>query len=338
MPAEMKAESEQPRARFILHPSSFIVCSSAFTLVELLVVIGILGVLIAILIPAVSAAQRQASLAMCASNVRQMTMAALMHAQDHRGYLPLAGELVATPNYSAGGERYSDPLRDSARRKYTYAGCPNLGNFYVPVPLPGALAPYMGLSDLPYEDWHQFDQILNRTEFVKRFACPASDAMWRERKYEDANNLTLARQGTMMALASPLTGPVLAWSSNSDYAFNEGVFGYHENPIYGSRRLGGNIIKLRGLDRLVLFSDAKIRDTLAYPWMKDPWICWTPALSSKGAVTLADALSNNGKAVDRSMFDLNRHKGRMNVGFADGHVDLKRITAGDLRNAYLLVR
>jgi prepilin-type N-terminal cleavage/methylation domain-containing protein len=57
----------------------------AFTLVELLVVIGIIAILIAILMPALSRAKDQANGVKCSANMRTMMLAALMFAQDHKG-------------------------------------------------------------------------------------------------------------------------------------------------------------------------------------------------------------------------------------------------------------
>ena len=59
-----------------------------FTLVELLVVIGIIAILIAILMPALSRARKQALQISCGSNMRQVTYAGLSYANDWKTKLP----------------------------------------------------------------------------------------------------------------------------------------------------------------------------------------------------------------------------------------------------------
>ncbi|HEY8665522.1 MAG TPA: type II secretion system protein [Tepidisphaeraceae bacterium] len=58
-----------------------------FTLVELLVVIAIIGVLVAMLLPALQRARQEALQVTCASTMRQCLMAALLYNQTYRGGL-----------------------------------------------------------------------------------------------------------------------------------------------------------------------------------------------------------------------------------------------------------
>jgi prepilin-type N-terminal cleavage/methylation domain-containing protein/prepilin-type processing-associated H-X9-DG protein len=102
----------------------------AFTLVELLVVIGIIAVLIGILLPALNKARRSANTTQCASNMRMIALGMLNYISNHKGVLPPAMVTKSSID-GAGNSDTTNPFPDGwfwaaelMRLKYVQA--PNL--------------------------------------------------------------------------------------------------------------------------------------------------------------------------------------------------------------------
>ncbi len=126
----------------------------AFTLIELLVVIAIIGILAAILIPALGKVKAASHNAACVSNMRQLGTALLLYCSDNNQRLP--------------GPLFSDqgPVYNKDHRR-----------------LPNHLAPYLDIDES--DTWTTTISDMTRAEI---FACPA---WYAEAQEEDIYSLQL---------------------------------------------------------------------------------------------------------------------------------------------------
>jgi len=122
--------------------------TSAFTLIELLVVIAIIAVLMAILLPALHRAKEQGQRATCLSNVKQLTLAWILYAQENEDRIVNASTFFSRtgePAWIGARSQDTDPIE--VRRKRLMEGvlykyCDNVNIYRCPTGIRGEVLTY----------------------------------------------------------------------------------------------------------------------------------------------------------------------------------------------------
>jgi prepilin-type N-terminal cleavage/methylation domain-containing protein/prepilin-type processing-associated H-X9-DG protein len=273
----------------------------AFTLVELLVVIGILALLISILLPALSKAREKANQIKCCAQQRQILQGMMLHANDHRGYMPLAGQInIATSGLTLASTPAD--VQDARREKYEYYGTTTL---HITSTAAG-IGKYLG-QGIDFTSKQTLEDSLNTGVIRQIMVCPSD-------KEGGRYGVTVQQGGSH-------------WSS---YAFNEAALGWWTAGNPGYR---GHSVRFPHAASLMLLADAAPRGASFSSEDPTSWMLWN---DGDRDCTMGDWYRQCiGKppvkgAGDVRLLDKIRHKGRIMVGFADGHVDNFVLSEGDL--------
>jgi prepilin-type N-terminal cleavage/methylation domain-containing protein/prepilin-type processing-associated H-X9-DG protein len=282
----------------------------AFTLVELLVVIGIIAILVGVLLPALHRAQVAGRSVACLSNIRQLSNASIMWAKDHRGWMPARGgfnlyhwdPIARQVVQVSGGDDFDESRRDNiadwiawSRRLDVFTGVTSTSadqNITY-----SALARYLGSKRKDHNSPTEASTIDEKLDAVYR--CPEDNLQQRPSTADSSHGRYRYSYAMNIAYATP----VYTFTSSSSGRRIDGVF-------------NGKISSIRKPSEKILFicEDEKTLDDGSF----------TPdALSFKNGLR-CDLVSSRHDLKNRRATSLmtpgeGNEDARGNVGFCDGH-------------------
>jgi prepilin-type processing-associated H-X9-DG protein/prepilin-type N-terminal cleavage/methylation domain-containing protein len=307
----------------------------AFTLVELLVVIGIIGLLIAILLPVLGAARRSAQSLTCATNLRELASLGAGHAAEHEGFLPLDGEIrIGTTSSSLYRPSY---INDHDRRRYSWGGyvrnvtggpvTPLTWDTYLVAMIRraegGAADPVLAVSD---PDWSR--GVRSKLASAELLQCPEADG---DREHLYGSFVPRGFNSSKLFVEGEPGSFVSGRPTTTDYATNGGLLGFQHDAARDHRAYRGQLARVQDASTVALLGDG---DGDFMSWTPDP------AQPAKD-VSLADVLAMNAELVHHGhiglpLLDAERHGGRANIAFVDGHVSSVRVEPAALAKVRLL--
>jgi len=198
---------------------------SAFTLVELLVVITIIALLVAILLPSLKKSRDQAKRAVCAARLREIGSAIWSYGSDNNGRVPY---VISPMNNGTGVSLAGQPV-------------PGFGDPNIPDDEIDPFNRHPTASATQKQGWpHSLPNVLSPAYLGSEqgvFACPAALRGWPR----DGSPLRMTYRP---AAANQLTGdePQPAALASTEFNYNRDHFGFLDGRIYRTPepvRVGG---------------------------------------------------------------------------------------------------
>lgn len=285
-----------------------------FTLVELLVVVGIISILVGILLPALNKARRAAQEVACASNMRQLGIGFVMYCNQNKGTMPQKG-----PDGSNGGTNLFGPSGG-------VDGVNDPSLWFNAIPL--------AMSRKSYYDMLLADQAgtpLFATGDSSIFLCPAALPPGTLDPTEvispDGRYFLLYgtdSYGKLNPITSPGGGPFFKF--NMSYVYNSKFVDSFRPILDGSQRRDLNPLKIGKLKPAAyvavivekISNAGEYRDKVVQQYnAKYPSVY---NASGVGAISPIGVYKNIAQPKSNWKRFTTRHRGGGNILFADGHV------------------
>ena len=270
---------------------------AGFTLIELIIVLGIIALLIGMLMPVLASARERGNRIVCISQLRNIGMAAQLHVNEHQGFLPTAGWHWK----SVDGVTNPRGIGDESRARYEYY---NDDGIMRPLPITAALGEYLG-ADVATHSREALEADLRDNEFLRKlFRCPSQQVEyhgWTQRGDEG--------------------GSWIAPEEYSSYAFNEALLGRRPAHLAGCPK--GHLARVAQPSLVMFAMDGRPRDLngignrcFLVPAKDHPDTPQETLHDFQRRVIEAPP-SEGG----RELLDFVRHRMRVHVLFCDGHVE-----------------
>jgi len=318
--------------------------NSAFTLVELLVVIAIIGVLVALLLPAVQAAREAARRSQCINNLKQVGLAVQNH-HDARNAVPVSARpvgLTTAPRIAAITHMLAYMEAGNIRSRFDLAK--NWGHIdnraAVNTPIPTLTCPSSP------EDPARLDGVPENSPWDQVVAAPTdySPTVWVDKRLDS----TLVDQTSFDANGAPADQPGIMEYNNTDASFKLVTDGL-SNTILFAESAGRPALYRKGI---TVTSDLLTARVNAGGWCRPASDLLVKGLTEDGTTMTGPCAINCANGLDivasnyphpvLSTFGTSEpysfHSGIANHAFGDGSVHSIREDIGIREYARLVTR